>query len=98
MFAGYMPISILCMAVLLTICLSPMFAEEYSLGTDVLLLTSRNGRREVAAAKLIAGLSFSAVSSALFYGLFLAGQILIYGAGDVSAAVQTLSVFSNVPV
>ncbi len=96
-FAGYMPISILCMAVLLTICLSPMFAEEYSLGTDVLLLTSRNGRREVAAAKLIAGLSFSAVSSALFYGLFLAGQILIYGAGDVSAAVQTLSVFSNVP-
>lgn len=96
-FANYMPLSMMCMAVLLTVCLAPSFAEEYSLHTDVLLLTSENGRLKTAAAKLITGFSFSAVSSVVFYGLFLAGQILIYGAGDITAAAQTLPVFSEVP-
>lgn len=96
-FANYMTFSMLCMAILLTVCLSPIFADEYSLRMDVLLLTSKNGRMKTAAAKLIAGFSFSAISSGVFYGVFLAGQIWIYGAGDVTAAVQLLPAFSNVP-
>lgn len=82
--------NILIIAIFLVICLAPMFAEEVKTRTDALLLSSKYGRRHLFAAKMITGLSFAAITSALLYGAVFLGQMVIYGTGDASIPMQQM--------
>lgn len=74
----------------MTICLSGVFAEEHSRRTDQLLLCSRYGNRPLYYAKILAGLSFAAVSAALFSVILIGISLAVYGADGFFAAVQLL--------
>ncbi|MEH2953560.1 ABC transporter permease subunit [Candidatus Merdisoma sp. JLR.KK011] len=68
---AYMMIFIGC---LLVIALAPVFSEEYTRGTDALILTSRHGKRKCAWAKIIASYLFTFLS----VGVWLLFQSFVY--------------------
>lgn len=89
--------NILILSILIVICLSPIFAEEYTTHVDALMLSAKNGRKKVMAAKLLTGLSFAAVISLTGYLVMLAEQIIIYGRGDLSAPMQVIQKLEDSP-
>lgn len=68
--------------------LSGAFAEEYQLGTDALILSTRNGSKRLCPVKLAAGLTVGMGEMALILGLYTAIQFAIYGGGDGETSVQ----------
>ncbi len=84
---------------LLVISLSPVFSEEYTRGTDALILTSRHGKRKCAWAKIIASYLFTL----LIVGVWLLIQSFVYwrdfGLDGSGASVQLNNhwTFANVP-
>ncbi|MCR1839510.1 hypothetical protein [Murimonas intestini] len=82
--------NIMILSILIVICLSPVFAEEYTTHVDALMLSAKNGRKRVITAKILTGLSFAAVLSLTGYLAMLAEQVIIYGKGDLSAPMQVI--------
>lgn len=74
----------------LAICLSPIFAAEYTGRTDQLILSSKNGKKQLIYAKLFVGLSLSVVLSTIFTALTYVGSMLIYGSDGANASFQLL--------
>lgn len=72
--------------------LAPLFAGEYSRGTDVLLRCSRHGRARLAAAKLFTGFSVMVLLFALFATALGADMALTYGYDVGGAPLQLLQV------
>lgn len=60
------------MAFIIAMFVSPLFASEYELKTDSLLLTSRYGKNKLIRAKLFAGLA----ATSLLYGIVVIGYFL----------------------
>lgn len=73
---------------LLAVCLSGVFSEEYSRKTDAIILCSKNGKKQLYFAKLLAGATFSMASAILIFGTALLASLLIYGADGFGAALQ----------
>lgn len=73
---------------LLVIALSPVFSEEYSKGTDALLLTSRHGKCKCAWAKIIASYLFTLICVGVFLLFFFAAMLLDYGLEGGGCSVQ----------
>lgn len=78
------------------ICLSGVFAGEYRLRTDKLILSSRNGGRKLLLAKISAGLSFSLVSMLVINAAFVAVTISVWGTEGFGAMVQLQCPFAAV--
>lgn len=72
----------------IAICLSGVFAEEHSRRIDQLLLSSKYGKQPLYFAKIMAGLSFAAVSALVFTGVIIGVSLAIYGRDGFMAAVQ----------
>lgn len=73
---------------------TPLFASEYREGTDAVLLSSRNGRGRLVAAKLAAAVLYAtalfAVGAAIVCGVSLA----FYGAGGADLPIQNYALGS----
>ena len=77
-------IAAFCMAV----CVAPLFAGEYSSGSDQLILTSRHGKGTVIKAKLFAGFSLSIVISLIFTLQTYVQSMLVFGSDGKDCAIQ----------
>lgn len=73
---------------LLAVCLSGVFFEEYSRKTDAIILCSKNGKKQLYFAKILAGATFSMASAILIFGTALLTSLLTYGADGFGAALQ----------
>lgn len=82
-------------AMVVVICVAPIFAEEYTTRVDALMLSSRYGRWKIAAAKIITGFTFAIFVSALYCIVSLLEQIWIYGMGNPNAPIQVMSQFAK---
>lgn len=73
---------------LIAIALSGIFSEEHRRRTDQLLLSSAKGKSVLYRAKLLAGLSFAAEITLLFFGFSCLFTFLLYGTHGFEAAFQ----------
>lgn len=72
--------------------LAPLFAGEYSRGTDPLLRSSRHGRGKLAAAKLFTGFTVTALLFVFFVALYILVMALTYGFDVGDAPLQLLQI------
>lgn len=73
---------------LIAFILSPIFSEEYQIGTDSLILTSKNGKDSQAFAKLFTAVSFSVAMAFLFLLIGYLQCMMIYGFEGANAQIQ----------
>lgn len=87
------------MGLLLVIALSPVFSEEYTRGTDALILTSRYGKRQCAWAKIIASYLFTLFMTGVFLILMSVGYFMEFGlvGGEASVQLNNHFLFWDVP-
>ncbi|MBE5960668.1 MAG: hypothetical protein E7256_04680 [Lachnospiraceae bacterium] len=83
---------IICMLVtfFLAVCISGVFAEEHVKRTDQLILCTKNGRRKLYFAKLIAGGIITFGTTALFVAIVIGCNFAIYGSDGFTAMVQVV--------
>ena len=81
----------------ISICISPIFANEYYLKTDQIILSSKYGKNKVIKAKLFAGITFTVGVSAITMCVFLLSILLIHGCNGANMAIQTIEIFSTYP-
>lgn len=80
---------------LISVSLSPVFADEHGRKTDQLILCSRYGRKPLYMAKIAAGISFAVAEVLLFGIVFVTLTFSIYGADGFSAPVQLMYLTSH---
>lgn len=83
----------------LVIALSPVFSEEYTRGTDALILTARHGKGRCAWAKIIASYLFTLLSAGILLLLLGLYWFLNFGLDGAGASVQLNRhfIFTGVP-
>lgn len=80
--------SIILIMFLAAVCMSVVFAHEYSYRTDQLVLCSKNGRFTIYLAKLLAGLSVTLGSAVLFFAAMAVPIVFLYGTANFDAPIQ----------
>lgn len=91
--------TMLSLGCIIIIMVSPVFAEEYSRGTDALILTSRYGRTKCSTAKIIASfiasMSLTTAVIAIMFGIC----VMTYGTAGWEASLQfnNLRIFEEIP-
>lgn len=83
----------------LVILLSPVFSDEYTRGTDALILTGIQGRKKCPAAKIIASYIVALGGSLLLLGIHFLLFVLWHGTDGLESSVQLgeLGLFFNTP-
>lgn len=76
------------MLMLVSICLSSVFAEEHSRKTDQLVLSSAKGKSTVYWSKLLAGITVAVACSVLMAVLTVASLLLLYGSEGFQTPLQ----------
>lgn len=74
---------------MLAICLSSVFSMEHSRKTNTIILCSQYGRKQLYGAKMLAGITFGAVTSMVLFGTTAVSSIAAYGADGFNAALQS---------
>lgn len=85
--------SILCIFAIV-ICISPLFAGEYTARTDQIILTSKYGKSKLIKAKLITGLLFGTILSLIISMITYIQIMIVWGTDGASALLQLLLPFS----
>lgn len=75
-------------SVIIVICLSPVFSEEYSQKTDAIILTTKYGKNKVIIAKLTSSFLFTIAVYLLFAALNFTLYATIYGLDGYNANIQ----------
>lgn len=86
------------MALFLAISLSSLFAGEWHNNTSSLILTTKNGWKETALAKIFTGLSFTAELFVILTVSSVAAQIFFLGTAGWDMPVQTIKVTAIAPL
>lgn len=97
-FARHLQVIALILMITIAICISPIFANEYYLKTDRIILSSKHGKSKAIFAKLFTGVTFSIGVSFLALFVFLLEMLLIHGFDGGNMAIQTISVYSTYPL
>lgn len=84
---------------ILIIAISPIFSDEYTLGMDALILTSRYGKNKVITAKLTASFLFTLLVTGGTILIQTIGFLTLYGTSGFQGSVQMnpLKLMSDVP-
>lgn len=82
----------------LTICLAPIFANEYLEKTDQIILVSRYGKNKEILAKIVTGISLGFIVSITFLLVEIIPTLLIYGFDGWNAQIQLLNITSTFPI
>jgi len=88
----------LLVVLLLSICLSGMFAEETRLKADQLVLCTKNGRNRTYYAKMIVGVIFGVFSALVLYGVSFGFNFFFYGIKGYGSVLQQIAAASPFPV
>ncbi|GKX28725.1 ABC transporter permease [Vallitalea longa] len=72
------------------ICISPIFAGEYSSGVDKLILSSRYGKNKLSSAKIFTGITFSIMSILIFMAYTWLLSMMVFGFDGGDAPIQFL--------
>jgi len=86
--------AVLKMITILTVCLSSIFAREYSTGMNEILATTQNGRGKTLRAKLILSVLFSTLIFIISYGFDFLSVYHKVGMDRFSAPLQSLDDFT----
>lgn len=86
------------MALFLAITLSPIFAGEWHDNTSSLVLTTRNGWKKIALAKIGTGLSFTAEFFAIIMMGSIVSQIFFLGTTGWDMPIQTIKLIAIAPM
>ena len=86
------------MALFLAIVLSSLFAGEWYNNTSSLLLTTKNGWKKIAFAKIGVGLSFTAEFFAILTAGNLVSQIFFLGTAGWDMTIQTIKLIAIAPM
>lgn len=70
---------------------APVFASEYQLRTDSLVLSSRHGRRRLAAAKLLAAFASVTFMYLLCTAVYMGGQMIFLGTRGLNCPIQLIN-------
>lgn len=73
---------------------TPLFASEYREGTDAVLLSSRNGRGRLVAAKLAAAALYATALFAVGAAIVCGVSLVFYGVGGADLAIQNYALAS----
>lgn len=82
----------------IVICLSGVFSQEKTYGTDQFIHSSKLGKNQLYIIKIFAGVSFSAVVAASFYLLTVLLLLLVYGAAGFRLPIQLMYPYCSWPV
>lgn len=74
--------------------LSPIFSEEYSLGTDSFLLTTKRGRRQLVTAKLLASVLYVLVMEGILLVVNVASNLCLFDIGGFNYPLQSIALYS----
>ncbi len=77
--------------------LSPIFTQEYSSGMDSIILSSKNGRRRIVTAKILAGVVFSVIAIILLNVIQLIIYIIFGSASGWNPPLNSLYSFGLAP-
>lgn len=80
----------------IAICQSGIFAGEARNRTEEIIRSTKNGKGQIFAAKLLAGLIFTAASSCILMAAFSVTTLLVWGTEGFLAQVQLLGPFAAV--
>ena len=85
---------------MLAVCvtLAPVFSFEYQSGADAVVLSTRNGRSRLVAAKVLASLAYATVYFMLAAGIICAFSLVFHGADGFDVSVQSSSLLSPYPL
>ncbi|MBD5454462.1 MAG: ABC transporter permease subunit, partial [Lachnospiraceae bacterium] len=86
------------MALFIAIALSTLFAGEWHNNTGSLILTTKNGWREIAFAKILTGLAFAAELSVLLAIGNIVSQIFFMGTVGWDMPIQTIKLIAVAPM
>lgn len=86
------------MALFLAIVLSPLFAGEWHDNTSVLMLTTKNGWRETALAKILAGLCFTLELFGMIAVGNIASQLFFLGTSGWDMPIQNIKLIAIAPL
>lgn len=86
------------MALFLAITLSSLFAGEWYYNTSSLVLTTRNGWKKIAFAKICTGLSFTAELFAIITAGNVVSQIFFLGTTGWDMPIQTIKLIAIAPI
>ncbi len=81
-----------------SICIAPVFSDEYQKKTDVLLLSSKLGKNKLVWAKLFTALTFSLGFMALFLLVALGSTLGAYGALGGNVSLQLMLLYTTYPL
>lgn len=86
------------MAVFIVIALSTVFAGEWHSGTGMLMLTTKNGWREVAYAKVLSGIAFTLELFFTIAAGAVAGQLIYLGTEGWDMPIQYIKLIAIAPM
>ncbi|KGM95721.1 ABC transporter permease [Clostridium botulinum] len=91
------PVMVMLIALVISICVAPIFALEYQTGADSVILSTRYGKNKLIIAKILAVLL---CATFVYFGLILIvtlGMLWCYGIEGWNAAFQVISIKSVYP-
>ncbi|KRW90736.1 hypothetical protein SD51_13080 [Alicyclobacillus tengchongensis] len=74
--------------------LSPVFSEEYSLGTDSFLLTAKRGRRQLVTSKILASTLYVLVMEGILLLVNVASNLSLFDIGGFDYPLQSIALYS----
>lgn len=80
------------------ICVIPIFSNEYSTKTDQLILTTKHGKHQLIYAKIITGLSFSALFTIVSLIISMISIFILYGTTGSNVSFQIYRFFTVYPI
>lgn len=83
--------------VMLLIGLSAIYSKEYSTGVDHFIFSSKNGRKALAWAKIVASLSYTFIVVMAWELFNLIVNLLLHGKEGWSAPIQLITLYGNAP-
>ena len=86
------------MALFLVLVLSPLFSGEWHDNAGSLILTTRNGWRELAAAKIMTGFAFTLELFCLLAAFGIGAQLFFMGTDGWDMPIQTIKVLAIAPM
>lgn len=89
-YISFMYTAAVFMMFVISICVAPIFAGEYTSGADQLLLTSKHGKRKLIYSKIFAGLSFAVFISVTIFAIVSLISLSIYGMEGFDTALQLI--------
>lgn len=89
-FLNMSSVNALCIMILISFILAPLFSDEHQKKTDSLILTSKNGKRSFIKAKIFTAFSCSIALALLILAVAYLFCMLIYGFDGLHASVQNM--------